>query len=138
MKLVILKTFESAFDAHLIKGKLKSEGIESFLFDEHTVSVNPLYNITVGGIKLKVNAADYDKALEILNESKNTPFTDENELEIKCPNCNSTELYAGFNSIKSFKAILATIISILLMSYPIYYNSVYRCKKCDTEFKHEK
>ena len=46
-----LKIFENPIDAHLLKTKLESEGIDCYLIDENTVSVMPLYNITVGGIK---------------------------------------------------------------------------------------
>lgn len=138
MNLAIVKTFDSAFEAHLIKGLLNSEEIESFLFDENTVATNPLYNITVGGIKLKVKEEDYDRAMEIINASEKHPITDDNEQEIKCPNCGSTDLYSGFKTVKSFRAILATVISILLMAYPLYYNLVYKCKQCDESFMPKK
>lgn len=54
MELITLKTFDNSIEAHLMKSKLKSENIVCFLFDENIVGLNPVYNIAVGGIKLKV------------------------------------------------------------------------------------
>lgn len=135
MKLIIIKIFDNAFEAHILKGKLESEGIESFLFDEYTVSVNPMFNQTIGGIKLKVKSEDYDDTLEIIKSSKSIPITDDDEKLIQCPNCNSNELYSGFKSVKNVKGFFTTLISWLFGVLPFYYDTVYRCKKCDTEFK---
>ena len=51
-----------------MKSKLESEGISCFLFDENIVNLNPLYNMAVGGIKLKINRNDITAATEILNQ----------------------------------------------------------------------
>ncbi|PTM03401.1 MAG: hypothetical protein DA405_10495 [Bacteroidetes bacterium] len=53
MELVTLKTFDNLVEAHLIKSKLESDDLPCFLFDENIMALNPLYNLTVDGIKLK-------------------------------------------------------------------------------------
>ena len=68
MKLVTVRTFDNSIEAHLLKSKLESENILCYLFDENIVGLNPLYNITVGGIKLKVNEFDLDKASIIIQQ----------------------------------------------------------------------
>lgn len=128
-------TFENAAEAHILKAKLESEGVECFLFDENTVSINPLYNISVGGIKLKVHQEDVPKVQAILHEVNSTSYTNDANEVITCPNCGSTDLYAGFPSMKSLKGILSAIVMFLMMTLPIYVKRVYSCKQCDTEFK---
>jgi len=135
MSLITLKTFDNSIDAHLLKSKLESEGIVCYLFDEHTVTMYPFYNVTVGGIKLKINEMDLEMAKEIYNSIQATPFTDDENEIIKCPRCESTELYSNFKSMKGAKGIISAFTSFFFVLYPIYYKSVYKCKKCGAEFK---
>ena len=135
MKLITLKTFDNSIEAHLLKVKLESEGIRCFIFDQNIVSMNPLFNITVGGIKLNISDADQDKALSVLQELDDSVYTNEEGEIIKCPNCNSEKLYSGFKSMKSAMGIFSTIVSFLFMIFPFYAKTVYRCKECDTEFE---
>ena len=62
-----------------MKSKLESKNIMCFLFDENIVGLNPLYNVTVGGIKLKINKSDVDKAISIIEEVEKACLT--NDLE---------------------------------------------------------
>ena len=135
MELVTVQTFDNAIDAHMLKTKLKNENIQCFLFDEHMVGLNPLYNITVGGIKLKIHPSDVQKARNIIEELSNAPLENEDGNVVTCPHCQSTEIYSGFKSMKGKKGLLSAIISFLLFVFPIYYKTVYRCKSCDTEFE---
>lgn len=134
MGLITIRTFDNSFEAHLLKCKLENEGIPCYIFDENTVSINPLYNITVGGIKLKINQADADKALEIINDVEEAKLTDDNNEVIKCPNCGSEEYYTGFKSMKGIKGFLSIIVSFLLVVFPIYYKTLNKCKSCGHEF----
>lgn len=134
MNLITLKTFDDAIKAHILRNTLESEGIECFIADENIVTINPLFSNAVGGVKLKVNDFDLEKAQEILKELNDQPFTDENNAIISCPKCSSTNLYSDFKSMKSAKGIFAAIASFLFTVFPIYYKSVYRCKECETEF----
>jgi DNA-directed RNA polymerase subunit RPC12/RpoP len=137
-ELVILKVFDNAIDLHILMARLESEGIECHVFDENIVSINPLYNITVGGIKLKVGAADLEKAKAVVAEIESTPYTDEAEKPILCPRCESGSLIAGYRSFKSVGGVLSAIASILFFIFPLYYRRVYRCKDCGYEFRAEK
>lgn len=135
MELTTIKTFDNPMEAHIVKSRLESEGITCFLFDEHMVSLNPLYNVTVGGIKLKINHSDYEKARTILVEVEQSPVLDDSNHEISCPNCASNDLINGYKSMKGSTGFFSAIISLLLMVFPIYYKTVYKCKSCDTEFR---
>jgi DNA-directed RNA polymerase subunit RPC12/RpoP len=135
MNLVTIRAYDDAISAYIAKTRLEGEGIDCYVHDENIVTLNPLYNFAVGGVKLRVDEPDKERALEILKEIDATPHTDNTDKIIACPSCGSTELYADFKSMKDAKGILAAITSFLLAVFPIYYRSVYRCKKCGIEFK---
>ena len=53
----------------IIRGRLESEGIETFVQDELTIQIDPLYSNALGGIKLMVQPQDVVRATEILAEA---------------------------------------------------------------------
>ncbi|ROR34243.1 putative signal transducing protein [Inmirania thermothiophila] len=65
-ELVTVATFDTMPDAHIALGRLRAEGIEAVLADEHLVQTDWLYGIAVGGIKLRVRAADAARARAVL------------------------------------------------------------------------
>lgn len=135
LELITIKTFDNLIEAHIMKSKLESENIMCFLFDENIVGLNPLYNVAVGGIKLKVNKSDVNKVSEIIEETTKSTLTNDQGEVIKCLNCESEDIYSGFKSMKGIKGILSAIVSFLFMVFPIYYKTVYKCKNCGHEFK---
>ncbi|WP_417264684.1 DUF2007 domain-containing protein [Brumimicrobium sp.] len=138
MALVTIMTSDNGIDVHIMKGRLETDGIDCFVFDENIMTLNPLFNIAVGGVKLKVNEEDADKARAIIKELELQPLVDHNENVIQCPKCNSTNLYTNFKSMKGFFGFMSAIISLLLAVFPLHFKSVYKCKECDFEFKVEK
>ena len=130
-----IKTFDNPIDAHIIKTKLESEGIMCYITDENTIGLNPMLNIALGGVKLNVAAEDVAVALQIIEESDNQPIADNQGTTISCPACNSTHILNNINDQKGFKAILASLLSLLTMSYPIYTKKSYLCKDCNEVFR---
>ena len=59
----LLKTFMSPIDAKITKGLLESNGIEMFIFDGNTLSVDPILTTALGGIRLMVRSSDYEMLL---------------------------------------------------------------------------
>jgi DNA-directed RNA polymerase subunit RPC12/RpoP len=135
MSLLTIQTFDNLVEAHLVKSKLESENIPCYLFDENIVGLNPLYNLTVGGIKLKVNSFDFDRATQIIDDSISSNLTNYQGEPIQCPKCESRDILSAFKSMKGAKGILSALVSLLLMVFPIYYKTVYKCKVCGNEFK---
>jgi DNA-directed RNA polymerase subunit RPC12/RpoP len=135
MPLVTIMTSDNNIDIHMMKGKLESEEITCYVFDENIVTLNPLFNIAVGGIKLRVHELDAEKARDIIKEINSTPSRDEFQNVIKCPQCGSESLYKNFRSMKGIFGLISAIISFILSIFPIYFKSVYKCKACDFEFK---
>ncbi len=137
MTFTTLKTFDNSIEAHLLKSKLESEGLECVIFDEHMVNLAPLNSFAVHGMKLKVKTEDYEKAIGLLEEIESLPIMNEDEV-LQCPNCKSQNLITNFKSFKGLKGILSLLLTFLLAVFPIYFKSVYGCKDCGTEFRFKK
>lgn len=135
MKLITARVFDNIIDAHLLKTKLESEGINCYIYDENTVTLHPLISNAVGGIKLKIEEPDTERVIELLKQIENTPYKDENNELVKCPKCDSSNLISGYKSMKGLSGILSFIVSFLMMIYPFHYKVVYKCNDCDNEFK---
>ncbi|MDB3907523.1 DUF2007 domain-containing protein [Crocinitomicaceae bacterium] len=132
--LVTVARYDSSIRAHIVKAHLEGHGIVCFVFDANMVDLDPLLSNAVGGVKVKVREKDSEEALLILKELEETPYTDENDEVIACPNCGSTSYYTHFNSMRNAKSILAFLVSAVVFVFPIYRKEVLRCKECDTEF----
>ena len=99
------------------------------------MTLDPLYGILVGGVKLKVSEKDFEKANSILQDMEGRPFIDDNDHIVKCPSCASQSLYQGFKSMKGFAGTLSAVVTLILGVFPLYFKNVYKCKVCGTEFK---
>lgn len=69
MELVPIRIYNNTIDAHMARAVLEMSGIHCFLFDEHTVTANPLYGTAVG-IRLMVREDDLEAAHEALEAAK--------------------------------------------------------------------
>lgn len=65
--LVIAETFYSASKAHIAKGVLEEEGIESMIADETSAQVLSL-TVGLGGIRLMVDEENLEKAKELISQ----------------------------------------------------------------------
>ena len=72
MKILPFKRCKDAFEANVLKAKLESEGIESFLTNENLAMLKPGYLEAMDmGIDLMVSEDDYEKALSIIDSYQN-------------------------------------------------------------------
>ncbi len=137
MSLKTIRTFDDSIQANLVKTKLESEGLICFLFDEHSVSINPLYINTLGGIKLKIRTDDIEVAEGIIQEMESKLTIDRDGDVLSCPNCGSKDLYHDFKSYGVFEWVITVVIALIGVIFPFLYKTVYKCKDCDNEFKNE-
>ena len=93
--LLILERFRDLPEAMLAKGKLASEGVESYLADDNTVRMDWFWSNLLGGVKLLVRPEDVEAATRILGE----PIPEEIDFEgtaeyrqPRCPNCQSLDI----------------------------------------------
>ena len=52
MELVTVRTFNNYISANILLAKLRNGGIECYLKDEYTVTMDPFLTNAVGGIKV--------------------------------------------------------------------------------------
>ena len=126
MDLVTVKSFDSYFLANIILGRLQSEGIECYLKDEATVTMDPILTNAIGGIKLvvkKENAAAVAKILKQYDEEYLNAAT--------CPHCGAHQFsYIAKPGVTNF---LTAIVTTLFGSYAIAPDYAYQCGKCGYE-----
>ena len=61
-----IRTFENGIQAEMVRQLLENEGVRACVIDENMGS---MFHVAVGGVKLMVDDADMDKAIEILEKS---------------------------------------------------------------------
>lgn len=66
MALTTIHTSNTPVDCHILKGRLESEGIQTFIYDENLIWVSPFDAVAVGGVKLKVPEEQAPKARQVL------------------------------------------------------------------------
>lgn len=126
MDLVTIRTFQNYFSAHISLTKLRNEGIECYLKDEFTVTVDPFLSNAVGGIKLVVKKKDEQEAVELLRL-----FDEEYRSSAVCPKCgsNSIELVPKRTTANMVTAILSWLFS----DYAVSAENIYQCSSCKFE-----
>ena len=126
MDLVTVKTFDSYFVANIILGRLHAEGVECYLKDEVTVTIDPILTNAIGGIKLvvrKENAATVKKILD--------SYDAQYLLAATCPQCGEHAFsYIAKPGVTNF---LTAILTTLFASYAVAPNYVYQCGHCGYE-----
>jgi hypothetical protein len=56
-------------EAQFLKSVLAGAGIEAMIPNEHTLGVQPLYAVALGGIRVLVKTEDADRAREVLDSA---------------------------------------------------------------------
>ena len=126
MNFVIIRTFQNYFNAHIILTRLRSEGIDCFLRDEFTVTVDPVLSNAVGGIKLIVSNQQLEEA-KILLEN----FDDEYRQSAVCPRCGNRTIELVPNQTATNLA--TSVLTWLLGSYAVSAKNIYQCSSCKYE-----
>lgn len=120
MEFVEIGVFENYVDAHITKGQLEESGIRCWLKDENTLSMNPMWNQALGGIKLMVAEEDLEDARELMMKYG------ESRQKFTCPACGSTnvELVSTPKKVSNwFFAMLGAVAA----------EKVYHCFDCGQE-----
>ena len=129
-KFTFLRRFQYSSEAIIYQGKLESQGIEVFMRDNNIVDSNPIYSNAVGGVKMFVKTADFDKANEILGDVSLYSVDDDNQ-PLKCPKCGTEqiELEPSIEGVKSFfRVVILGAVAQFFSKYK------YKCQNCKYEF----
>lgn len=126
MDLIIIRTFQNYFAAHILLTKLRSSGVDCYLKDEFTVTIDPFLSNAVGGIKLVVKKENEEEALSLLKE-----FDEEFRANAVCPKCGSHDIERIPK--RSAANMLTAILSWLFGDYALSAENVYQCSSCKYE-----
>lgn len=126
MELVTLRTFDNFFKANITLTKLHAAGVECYLKDEYTVTIDPILTNAIGGIKLVVKTEDVAHVKKLLEEY------DEAYLQsATCPRCGSNSF--SYISKPGVANYVTAIFTWLFSSYAVAPDYVYQCGKCGFE-----
>ena len=131
--LITIATFSNPLEAHIVRGRLEAEGIETSVAHEHHIWANWFLSTALGGVKLQVKPEDAQRAGQILQQEQAGDYealvTDSAE-EIAeprpaCPVCGSEEITPVRRSGR------VSLFIVWLSSLPLPYSSVtMTCRNC--------
>ena len=131
--LITIATFTNPLEAHIVRGRLETEGIETFVAHEHHIWANWFLSTALGGVKLQVRPEDAQRAGEILQQEQAGDYealiTDAAEeppsAQPTCPMCHSEDI----TPVRLSGRI--SLLIVWLSSLPLPYSSVtMSCRKC--------
>ena len=126
MALAKIRAYDNYFTANIILTKMQAAGIECYLLDEFTVTIDPLLSNAIGGIKLVVRENDETRARNLLRQ-----FDKEYQQAATCPHCGSNNfVYIAKPGAKNF---LTAVFTWLFSSYAAAPDYVYQCGNCGYE-----
>lgn len=128
MSYTALTSFSNYLDAHLRLGQLQEEGINCWLKDEYTVTIDPILTNAIGGIKLMVHESQKERATELLRI-----ITNKEHRATPCPNCNSLNVEYIVTNRKAGNW-LSAIATFVLGDFAMAPYKVYHCFDCGKEF----
>ena len=106
--------------------RLQTDGIECYLKDEHTVTIDPILTNAIGGIKLVVKKEDETAANKLLDA-----YHHEYMMSATCPKCGSN----SFSQVTKREAVnyVTALLIWAFSSYAIAPKYVYQCSNCGYE-----
>jgi Zn ribbon nucleic-acid-binding protein len=128
MNMITLRSFDNYFLANITLTKLQDAGVECYLKDENTVTIDPILSNAIGGIKLVVKENDAAEAKELLQQ-----FDEEYLRAVKCPKCGASEI--TLVTKPGISNYLTAIFTWLFSSYAVGSEQIYQCGKCGYESK---
>ena len=143
--LVTIARFFYLYEAEMLAAKLDAEGIEAFIPDAMTISMDPFMANTIGGIRVQVRATDLDNARTVLNvvNSNNTPETGKPEFVVHngkkmrlnkgvCMECTEPGIYITVQPM--WRSVLSFVIT-WGVDLPFVTPRICWCSKCNAEWK---
>jgi len=124
METVVLKTFDNYFSANIILSRLQQAGVNCYLKDEYTVTIDPILCNAIGGIKLAVDIDDVGNATRFLQQ-----FDEEYLRSVECPQCNGNNIMLV--SRPGAGNFITAILTWLFTSYAVAPEKIYQCQDCN-------
>jgi DNA-directed RNA polymerase subunit RPC12/RpoP len=110
--------------ANMTLGLLQENEINCHLKDENIVTIDPLLNPAVGGIKLLVAETDFESALGLIKDAETAYLKD-----ITCPYCKKSGLTAE-EKINKPETFWGKLKNQIAYGQTETYSKKYRCQHC--------
>ena len=136
---VTIAAFTSPLEAHIARGRLEAENIQSFIMDELQIWNQWYLSNALGGIKLKVFHKDAEKAREIMQSHIAGDFQSALEIETgvpgqnSCPQCRSTCYSSRFPLV--LLVLLVLTLGLCGLIFPVR-KDIHTCANCKTTWKY--
>ncbi len=126
---ILINAYTNYVDAHIARGVLEEEGINCWLKDENTLTIDPILTNAVGGIKLMVARSQAQRAADILNQLRK-----EARAAVACPKCGSHNIEEVSTPRKTSNWLTA-LLTFGLGDYAVAPDKVNHCFDCGCEFE---
>ena len=123
-----IASYDNYMLANMTMGLLTENNIKCQLLDEHIVTIDPLLNPAVGGIKLLVEESDFDSAVALIKEAENNYLKD-----IACSTCKSHSLVIE-EKINNPDNFWGRLKNKVLFGQAATYSKGYRCTNCNKSY----
>lgn len=123
-----IASFDNFMVANMTLGMLEENDINCHLKDENIVTIDPLLNPAVGGIKLMVADVQYERAVAIMKDAETIYIQ-----QVPCKICkkNALVLEEKINKPATFWGKLTNQIKY---GQTETYQKLYRCNNCNNLF----
>ncbi|MDH7463358.1 DUF2007 domain-containing protein [Chitinophagaceae bacterium 26-R-25] len=68
----VIRSYDNYINANMHLSLLKDAGLDCYIQDEYTITIDPLLSPALGGMKLMVKEEDIDEANRILETTERT------------------------------------------------------------------
>ena len=123
-----IASFDNYLVANMTLGLLQENNINCHLVDEHIVTIDPLLNPAVGGIKLVVAEAQFNRAQELIKDAE-TKYV----ASIPCPVCKQLRLVVEEKTNKP-TSFWGKLKNKLAYGQESTYYKKYKCGQCGSLF----
>ncbi len=123
MRTVVIRAFDEYFTAHILSTKLREAGIESYLFNENSITLGPFMSNALGGIKLVVDEVDEVAARNLFSE-----FDEEYRKSSTCPKCFGHEI--DLIPKRETGNVLTALLTWLFSNDSLSPATIYECRRC--------
>lgn len=124
-----IASYDNFMLANMTLGLLQQNDINCHLKDENIVTIDPLLNPAVGGIKLMVDEDDFPAALALIKEAEDNYMS-----EIECPKCKTKNLQVE-EIINAPEGFWEKLKNQLAYGQTSTYKKQYTCTNCHTTYQ---
>ena len=126
--MVTFQVFDNYFSANIVLSRLQQEGINCYLRDEFSITIDPLLSNAAGGIKLMVSKQQYDEALVLMQQ-----FEKDALQHVECPKCFQHTIEKLVQHIKPDWRV--KLVRFFVPDFENDLETVYHCNNCGFETK---